>query len=157
MLLLKCINIMVMHNFIFSVEGIPGPKTVPGSEVNEVKAKFPQEEKVCYMHSSLAINIIEIYLQEQYIEAKNFNNEEDGPSEEDKTKNLNVKVPEPEPITYRNEAAYKLAKAVRERHNKECNIELHPNKSPAILVPDYKDNKKGETVTINYWLKELLF
>jgi len=63
---------------------------------------------------------------------------------------------EPEPITYRNEAAYRLAKAVRERHNKEHNIELHPNKSPAILVPDCKDNKKGETVTINYWLKELL-
>jgi len=41
------------------------------------------------MHSALDIIIIQIYLQEQYIEAKNFNNEEDGPSEEDKTKNLN--------------------------------------------------------------------
>jgi len=76
MLLLKCMNIMVMHNFIFSVDGIPGPETVPGSEVNEVKAKFPQEEKVCCMHSSLDIIIIQIYLLEQYIEAKNFNNEE---------------------------------------------------------------------------------
>jgi len=69
------------------------------------------------------------------------NNEEDGPNEEDKTKNLNVI----KPITCRKEVA-----------NKELNIQLHPNKSPAILVPDCKDNKEEEIVTINCWLKELL-
>jgi len=52
MLLLKCMNIMVMHNFIFSVEAIPGP------EVNEVKAKFSQEEKVCYMHTVILRSVV---------------------------------------------------------------------------------------------------
>jgi len=39
------LNIMIMHNFIFSVEGIPGSETVPGSEVNEVKQNFHKKRR----------------------------------------------------------------------------------------------------------------
>ena len=41
-----CMNYIYAHNFLCSVEGIPGPEVIPGSETNEVKAKS-QQDKVC--------------------------------------------------------------------------------------------------------------
>ena len=98
---------------------------------------------------------MQVYLQEQYTRAKKLNIEENAHrNEDDEPKKLHVE--DHEPIACRNEAAYRLAKAVRERHKKELNVQLHPNESPAVLVSDGKDNEEGEVVTVKYWLKELV-
>ena len=41
-----CMNFIYAYNFLCSVERIPGPEIIPGSETDEVKAKS-QQDKVC--------------------------------------------------------------------------------------------------------------